>query len=189
MKSKYPFRPIIKYIPSRYENLQDWQKRNQDLVYDFKNGYCRQEHKELFVKTIKNVVKDKPEEWVVCFVPASTGDRHFERYNELADYIWKQTRCEADPMLIMREFNQLPIHTKGRQGQLEDIKIKENFDYHKNFIVIDDLITTGTSFRTIGDLLMKRGALSVQGIIFAMTIHPNLPQRKSNHIIKRTMIR
>lgn len=37
------------------------------------------------------------------------------------------------------------------------------------------IITTGRSFGEIGDKLMFMGALSIHGVCFAKTIHPNLP--------------
>ena len=178
-RSKYKFRPLIKYIPSRYMNLADWQIKNRELVLDFKNGCITDEHKELILNAIKRIIKEgDPHEWVVCFVPASTGERHFERYNEIAMCIETTIGCTANPMLIMREYNQEPIHRVGVKEQMDDIKLDSQFDYRKHFIVMDDLITTGLSFRTVGDLLTERGALSVQGVIFGMTIHPNLPTKR-----------
>lgn len=176
--SKYQFLPLFKYIPSRYQYLTDWQQGNQRLVYEFKEGHCTEEHMKLFVDAILKVVKDQPQEWVVSYVPASTKAKHHNRFCNLATYIKEHTGCLSDPNLIYRDYDHEPVHRTGHTGQIEDLKLKDNFDYHKKFILIDDLITTGKSFRTVGDKLMEKGALTVKGIIFAMTIHPNLPIKK-----------
>lgn len=142
-KSKYKFTLVVKYIPKR------------------------------IVQSVKKIMKDRdPCKWVVCFVPASTQWRQYRRYSRLARYIYQQTGCDSDPKIVMPKYNRAPFHKTGRSLQREDILMMEDFDYHRHFILVDDLITTGGSFRTVGDLLMERGALSVRGIVFGMTIHP-----------------
>lgn len=47
----------------------------------------------------------------------------------------------------------------------------------KKIVLIDDVITTVRSFREIGDKLMYVGARRIYGVIFAMTIHPELPKK------------
>ena len=46
---------------------------------------------------------------------------------------------------------------------------------NKRVILFDDVITTGKSLSDFGFFLKESGASSVYGVIFAMTIHPNLP--------------
>ena len=172
-KSKYKFTLVVKYIPKRYQNLTDWQLENQRLVYDFKDGKVKEAHLQMIVQSVKKIMKDgDPCKWVVCFVPASTQWRQYRRYSRLARYIHQQTGCDSDPKIVMPKYDRAPSHKTGRSLQREDILMMEDFDYHRHFILVDDLITTGGSFRTVGDLLMERGALSVRGIVFGMTIHP-----------------
>ena len=48
----------------------------------------------------------------------------------------------------------------------------------RNIILIDDNITTGRTLRTVGDFLMSEGANRICGVIYAMTIHPDLPVKQ-----------
>ena len=72
LKSEYPFRYIVTYIPSYYCNLEDWQVANQQAVYNFKKGIISDEHKRKILETVNSIVKDRWDEWAICFIPASS---------------------------------------------------------------------------------------------------------------------
>ena len=73
------------------------------------------------------------------------------------------------------------VCNKGHKpGHIEDIKSKKNdlmhisvinkYDFeYKNIIILDDIITTGTTFSHIKDALLKRGANSVAGLFLGKT--------------------
>ena len=73
------------------------------------------------------------------------------------------------------------VCNKGHKpGHIEDIKSKKNdlihisvmnkYDFeYKNIIILDDIITTGTTFLHIKKALLKRGANSVAGLFLGKT--------------------
>ncbi len=182
MKSKFPFKCITKYIPSRYDNLKDWQIDNQRLVYDFKNGKIREEHKKLFLDAVKTIIADDPDSWVVCFIPASTRERTEQRYAGLCEYLTENLECQVYLHSIQNFHDYEPVHQNG----VTEYKLHSFHREHfagKNVILIDDVITTGRSFREMGDKLLYIGALSIYGVCFAMTIHPHLPRKNRKNYI------
>lgn len=50
LKSEYPFRYIVTYIPSYYCNLKEWQVGNRRAVYNFKKGFISEEYKRKIKK-------------------------------------------------------------------------------------------------------------------------------------------
>lgn len=179
--SKYPFKCVSKYIPLRYDNLEHWQKAGQQTVFKFSKGIISREHKERIVKLIKDTIKGDPNKWIVCFTPAASKERTYQRYEKLAAYLSKELPCKVSLKTIINCIDGEPTHLGGKYDHYKTFVYMVNDVYKKHVILIDDIICTGTTFRYAGDKLMTCGALSVHGIIFAMTIHPkNLPVKTKN---------
>lgn len=175
MKSKYPFKCILRYIPDRYDNLQDWQNANRRVVYDFKRGKLSKEHQEKILDAVKSIMKGQPQHWAVCFVPAHTQEETEARFASLAVFLQENLDCPVCLHSIRNYKNYHPVHQKGAEEKLKLHSFQKEDFIGKHVVLIDDVITTGRSFREIGDKLMWIGALSVYGVCFAKTIHPNLP--------------
>ncbi len=66
-----------------------------------------------------------------------------------------------------------PGHITGTMAKKKGSKylcVKDKYDFKsKNIIVFDDIITTGTTFDRIRELLLKRGANSVIGLFLGRT--------------------
>lgn len=180
MKTKYPFRCIIKYIPSRYSNLQEWQQANQRLVYHFKHGMIEDRHKTAILDAIKGIIKDRPDEWVVAFVPASTNAKTIQRYSSLSSFLKDHLGCPVSLSAIKNFQDYEPVHLSG-ETVFKIHAINKEYFADKRVVLIDDIVTTGRSFKTMGDKLIYLGALSVYGVCFAMTIHPNLPTKQKHY--------
>ena len=175
MKSKYPFRCILKYIPDRYGNLRDWQEANRRIVYDFKRGKVSDEHRRKILDIIKDIMQGQPEQWVVCFVPAHTQEDTEARFAPLAAFLQENLECAVCLHSVRNYKDYAPVHEKGTRETFKLHYVDKESVVGKNVVLIDDVITTGRSFREIGDKLMFMGALSIHGVCFAKTIHPNLP--------------
>ena len=188
MKTIYPFKYIITYIPSYYCNLKSWQQGNQRAVYDFKKGIVSDYHKKRIVETINSIVSGRDEEWIVCFAPASCRKKTWQRYHKLKDYLEAHLTCKVYLDSIDFMFPQDPTHLHGKdiKDDGDDLIIDSRHFRGKNVIIIDDVITTGRSLRSFGTTLQQFGAKRIMGLAFARTIHPNLPQKKgaTNHQLK-----
>lgn len=55
----YPFTPILKYIPLRYDNLEHWQKAEQMSVFKFSKGIINHKNLQKLTDTIYEIVKDR----------------------------------------------------------------------------------------------------------------------------------
>lgn len=174
LKPYYPFTPIIKYIPSRYKNLKDWQKSNQQKVYAFKDGRATESQLWSFTYAVRNIIKGAPSEWLVCFIPASNSYKMHRRYDRLAEHLEKTVDCHVSLSAITNNVNY----------SVSNHSLKDKEDFHQSFtfnfneicfqhiILIDDIITTGRSLRTVGEMLIACKAKSVHGLCYALTIHP-----------------
>lgn len=180
MKTKYPFKAIIKYIPTRYTNLEEWQVSNQKTVFNFKKGMISDNHKQRFLTIIQNLTVNNNKEWVVAFVPASTKKKTEIRYKILYTFLKNNLSCPVylDSIKTWKEYE--PVHINGRKEyKLHSIQ-REHF-VGKNVILIDDVITSGQTFREVANKLIYIGALSIYGVCFAFTIHPNKPSKYKRH--------
>ena len=176
-KSHYPFKCILKYIPKRYTNLKDWQLANQKAVCDFKNGKISPKYKLKILNAVKEVAGPDTSDCILCFIPASTRKRHFMRYGELSRFLQENldfpvmldaiVGCDRDSVHLKED---LPHNNEILYDFIFNVKFE-----NKRVILFDDVITTGKSLSDFGFFLKESGASSVYGVIFAMTIHPNLP--------------
>ena len=151
---KYPYRCILKYVPSSYVPDQDWQERNRNLVYRFKQGVCSEIHMKRFQKQCMYLIKDMAIDWVVCFAPCSSEERTEKRFRGLCEFLSRNLPCE--------------VHVDHFFG--------------KHVILIDDVISTGKTFNKVGDLLVRGGALSVEGLFFSRTVYPKRLQKTKNKL-------
>lgn len=185
-RSYFPFTCILKYIPSRYANLKGWQFYNRRAVIDFGKGVVSEDNKRKILKAVQNISKDNTSEYLLCFIPASTRKRHEQRYTELSQYL--QKNLDFPVMLNAIEgYDRNPKYSRYKDPNIADSPYYSVFDFkidsslfrNKRVILIDDIITTGNTLARYGHVIKDSGAVSVYGVIFAMTIHPKLPKKKS----------
>lgn len=177
IKSKYPFRWKLNYVPTYFEDLTDEQKQDQKTVLDFKKGIYDTKTMFWFRQQVWNINKGNECGWLVCFLPCNTIAETKQRFGKLADYLSKTTRAKV----VLDMFNFLeersPTHKGNKYINIDNIgtKISEVSIYH--IILIDDVITTGTLFNKIAERLEQEEALSVQGLFLAKSVHPDLPKK------------
>lgn len=170
MNNNYQY--LLEYLPKRYTATVE-QEQSRKLVYSFKDGYISDYLLNLFVGKIKRIVTDH-NEWIICFIPASTNSKTKIRYKKLAEYIRNQTQCTVVEDAIYNLFDKEAGHLNGKLGNPI-----ESFGYHskaiigKKVLLIDDVITRGTTFELIANKLKQLGASYVSGLFLAKTIHPD----------------
>ncbi len=175
---RYPFTPVLKYIPLRYDNLEHWQKAEQQSVLLFSKGIMNRKNLDKMTSIIQERIRDDPENWVVCFIPAASRERTLARYNRLAVYLSRVLPCKVTLNAILNSDSDEPSHITGRMAYYRTFVYMINEFYQKKVILIDDVICTGTTFDHTGEKLMEGGALDVYGVLFALSIHPRLPLKK-----------
>ena len=178
IKSKYPFRWKLNYVPTYFENLTEEQEQDQKTVLDFKKGIYDTKTMFWFRQQIWNINKGSEYGWLVCFLPCNSEAETKHRFGKLADYLSKTTRAK----IILDMFNFLeertPSHSGNKYIDIDNIgmKIPNVSIYH--IILIDDVITTGTLFNKIAERLIQEEALSVHGLFLAKSVHPDQPKKE-----------
>lgn len=174
--SYYPYSSILEYIPKRYVGLSIKQQQDRQAVYSFKDGNCPIYAKELMVNLIKSIISSNSSSWVVCFIPASTKDKHFRRYGALSNYLNNHLPCPAYVDGIDVAYDRESGYMSGKTADPTDNMVFNSSRFiGKKVILIDDVRTRGVTFEKTADKLISNGAASVYGVFLAQTIHPNLP--------------
>ena len=182
-QAKYRFTNILCYVPKRYGTLNHWQHIQRAVIDDFKNGHyddalcqCFEQKIKAFITHEKNMTS-----WVITFVPPSIGyEVEYDwRYRHLAQYLHDHLPDVPVIYYGVSVKNEYSWKTKSKGGRRVitpgNLVVDQYAFREKSVILIDDVINTGYSFRTVGDALVAAGATAIHGVILAKTIHPHLP--------------
>lgn len=182
--NKYPYSFIVEYIPIRFGNSNPQYRAQRKAVFDFMDGKCSEEYIRKIIEEIDCIVGDHPEDWILCFIPAATEKRTLTRYTPLKEEIKKRSNIVVSLTAI----------TCWRDGEIRHISpVSANIQFHniyqvneyygKKVILMDDLIASGKTFKTVAETLYSTGAKEVHGLIFGKTVHPtkeNLTQKETS---------
>lgn len=165
---------LMEYLPKRYEATAK-QENDRQVIYNFKNGYCHVELMERFVKNIESLKNFMGgTKFRVCFIPASTHTKTIIRYKHLAAFIKKETGIASDIETIMPKVDHEAGHITGKKANpAEDFVFKKEDIAGTSIILIDDIITRGTTFTQTANRLIELGATLVTGLFLAKTINPD----------------
>ena len=172
----HSFTNILEYIPKKYVGLSSKQLQDRQAVYSFKDGNCPQYVKEQLLAKVKDLTSGSPSSWVVCFIPASTRDKHIRRYSALASYLRENLGCDVCIDGINVAYDRESGHMTGKTGNpTENMQFNPSLFRGKKVVLIDDVRTRGVTFDQTADRMTNLGAAYVFGVFVAQTIHPNLP--------------
>ena len=163
---------ILEYLPTRFAATSE-QQENRQRVYAFKKGNYSQSTKDLFAGMVNEIVGNRPSDWVVLFIPASSELKTRIRFAELARHIESKTgvRSTIEGIVAVGE-----TESQCLSGRRFDKTGSYNFNSSvyqgKKVILIDDVITSGRSFYNCAMKLIRTGAVSVRGLFLAKTINP-----------------
>ena len=166
------FNYITEYLPKRYDaNAQ--QEHDREMCYSFKDGILYDEVKNAFLEEIQSITDGTPEGWVVCFIPASSSCKTKQRFARLASAI-ENAGYDVEQDAIYNEYDKESGYIAGKE---DDPTISFGFNGSlvrgKKVILIDDIITRGTTFNCVASKLEAAGATYVSGLFLAKTINPD----------------
>lgn len=171
---KYSYSSLLEYYPVRY-NVSDELAHDRKEVYDFKEGHASQRVKDLLVERINKITAGEKGKWLICFIPSSKQATTVLRYGKLSKYLSAHTSVMASNTAISNKEDREAQHTGAR---LSDPSATFAFSRSeiagKKILLIDDVITNGSSFRKCAEHLKASGAADVQGLFVARTMHPGL---------------
>lgn len=169
--NQHGFKSFLKYFPTRFAVDQAY-KENRRVIYAFKDGDEIEEVDTLFIDAIidlKNRISN-PEIWI-CPIPASKIERNRRRYFNFCQRITAASNTRNGFDFISPINDRSEIHI-GTARNYDNVLSSLSFDQrirNKKIILIDDVITTGKSFRLISKHLQRLGASAIYGIMLAKT--------------------
>lgn len=177
LNQKIPCVFVDYYIPSRYSEFISTEQRNfQRLVYSFKDG------KETCSRMLKEAIAllNLQDETMVLFMPCSSKEKYNKRFTRLCKAL---SYVEGlNPQLYSIRFidSRESKHLARNREELEaSTNIVVNSDIiGKKAILIDDVITTGSSLREHIQELNMFGVEVVGAVCLAKTIQ--FPQSSSS---------
>lgn len=163
---------ILEYLPKRYEATQE-QEQNRQICYNFKDGYLSETVKNAFLEKIREITGNNTTGWLICFIPASTSVKTERRFSKLADAI-RSEGYDVELRTVYNKYDTEAGHISGKSSNpIETFGFNAESVNGKNIILIDDIITRGTTFSQVSNKLSAFGAISVSGLFLARTINPD----------------
>lgn len=163
---------ILEYLPKRYGATQE-QEQNRQICYNFKDGYLSETVKKAFLEKIREITGNNTTGWLICFIPASTSAKTERRFSKLADAI-RSEGYDVELRTVYNKYDTEAGHISGKSSNpIEAFGFNAESVNGKNIILIDDIITRGTTFSQVSNKLSGFGAISVSGLFLARTINPD----------------
>lgn len=174
-ENNYPFTYLLEYIPQRFAEINDWEKTERYIIFDFKSGIYTTSLMRKIQKKIIDITKGNYESWCMAFIPAATESATKKRYGRLVDFL-----KDNIPMDISLDAVQFVGDYSSRHGKEKEKVFSEsytysvslNFVFNRNVILFDDIITSGKTYQQIACCVMSAKAISVQGLMLAKTVYP-----------------
>lgn len=172
--SSYSYTYLKEYLPVRYSATLE-QKSDRQIVYDFKGGSCSLSVKNAFADIIRHISQClNGSNMRICFIPASSHAKTVLRYKSLAEFLQRETGIPCSISTIETIHDEVSGYLGGKKANPADnFSINSSEVSNMNIILIDDVITRGTTFVRTADKLVANGAKQVVGLFLAKTINPD----------------
>lgn len=163
---------ITEYLPKRYDATAQ-QEADREMCYAFKDGVLSTSVKNSFIKKAASIVGDDKQNWIICFIPASTSNKTRNRFSKLAS-AFRSEGYTVDDTAIYNKFDKDAEHISGKTSNpIESFGFEDDDVKGKKVLLIDDIITRGRTFNMVADKLKSDGASNVTGLFLAKTIEPD----------------
>lgn len=167
----YNYFYTMDYLPTRYEADQsEW--ANRRAVWNFKDGNCSSTILVMLRRYVSRIIgSGSKDDYVICFIPASTRTKTLNRFGEVAEELESRTGVKATLNAITKPIDTLAGHLAGKSSNpTAGFLFHPEYFRGKKVILIDDVITRGTTFNDTASKLMQNGAKSVVGLFVAKTV-------------------
>ena len=167
---------IWNYLPTRYEaSEQEWRIRK--MVWNFKDGQSDPEIIEKLAQIIEGIAGGNKQNYVVCFIPASSESKTILRYANVAIQLERKTGVTTTIDAITRTSETTPNCCRAASDRQVDPAAEFSFSSSyfrgKKVILIDDVVTQGRSMISTERRLRMYGASDVEGVAVARTVNPD----------------
>lgn len=172
---------LMDYLPKRYDGTAE-QIQDRQSIYDFKDGCCEERILNGLAGGIRRLADSNT---VVCFVPASSAIKTIIRYSVVAERLQEMTKVKCSFFAIEKKEDGEAGHISGKSADpAADFVFSSSFFSGKKVILIDDVITRGTTLETTARRLKELGAKEVIGMVVGKTINPDWTGGENRNIEK-----
>ena len=163
----------LRYIPVRFACSQQ-EAAARKLIFDFKDGKNPPQAWNFFDHGLRSITGNNFGRYVVAFIPASTRDKTYKRYLELSKHFSAAFHIFSSVKMVTRRTDTTPGHMGQKSSDpAADFVISGEYIRGRTVILIDDVITRGTTFNATADRLRAEvGAGSVVGLFLGKTFNP-----------------
>lgn len=141
------------------------------LIYQYKGCYDIV-LKDVFFNQYKKEIKNKYKNYVIVYPPSSKNDDNKRGYKHIEMMIECLHMKHLNLFYKKGDYKQSSHYYKDRQ-QVENIIdiIDKNFNFKQKFLIIDDIYTSGSTLKTIINLLVKYKVKkeNIKAVILAKT--------------------
>lgn len=165
---------LYEYLPIRYTDITSDQEAARYSIYALKDGCCPESVKEDILHALQRIVSSGGGDWIVAFLPASSKERTLSRWSGVEEYLSKHfDNVKVDLNAITNAYDVESGHLSGKkQHPTESFSFDRMSFYRRNVILIDDIITRGTTFGEAAEKVLDCGANSVYGLFIGKTTSP-----------------
>ena len=155
------------YFPQRYESwLRDEQADFVQDVYAFKDG--EEPCEDYFSQAFK--VLSVNENVTAVFMPCSTSERYYRRFAKIARYLERHGYAISGLHLIEIIRNRESKHTAAQRSSVDTANYSMSLALQgKKVVIVDDLLTTGSSLVGFARNLERIGAEVIGAVFLART--------------------
>lgn len=173
----YKWYALWKYFPkNRFpdDKLNSIDLIHRLMVFEFKDGHNPEKYSKIISEALiqkfgKNLLKTK----TLLIVPASNKSKTDKRFMLFCEKLSITTGLiNGYHILTNNEKAKIPKRLGGENDILSFIKLNSSIK-GKDFIIIDDIRTSGKSSNDVNQLLMENGAKSTIFIYFGRTVSSN----------------
>lgn len=161
------------YYPTKIEKTDEHQKRVSNLIFRFKEGgHCGELVARILALCLKHAgFNGTKEDTVLIPIPASTRERQRKRFPVVCHYLseWLGITDGFKAIWIAEDREQMKGRGKGKDT-LGNLQFTRRYIKGRHVLLLDDVFTTGESFRQLQRKMKQLGALSVIGVFLGKTV-------------------
>lgn len=165
---------FLKYFPVRIKNVGEDAVSARNLIWGFKDAKveAQEEVAQMTAEYLKAEFGNSLGNIVFVCVPASTQSQNEHRYGGFCKRVCELTNVRNGFPHVRIESDRLAAHEHRHDKTISKVQIidyDKDFFFGKDVIVMDDVITTGTSYAMFANQLEDLGANVLGGVFLGRT--------------------
>jgi len=162
---------IHDYYPVAHKDLTLEQKKVSKLVFRFKEGQSGPLVAKLFSLAISRMpFYIEAQNPVLIPIPAATHERNQQRFASFCSQLSRRLNITDGYRAVWIKEDREQLKGTTGQNKLSNLIFQKEYIDGKDIFLVDDILTTGSSFIQTKRKLIKMGAHSVTGLFLAKTI-------------------